>query len=77
VFDAGWPPFDPALAADEEITLAVQVNGKTRGTIQVTPDITQDAALAAALAEPGISKFVPSAPRRVIFVPSRLLNIVV
>jgi len=76
VFDAGWPAFDPALAVDELITLAVQVNGKTRGTIQATPEITQDAALAAALAEPVIAKFVPGTPRRVIFVPGRLLNIV-
>ena len=35
VFDSGWPAFDAALAAEELMTIAVQVNGKTRGTIQV------------------------------------------
>jgi leucyl-tRNA synthetase len=45
--------------------------------VQVTPDITQDGALAAALAEPGIAKFVTGEPKKVIFVPKRLLNVVV
>ncbi len=77
VFDAGWPAFDPELAADELVTMAVQVNGRTRGTIQVSPDVTQQGALAAAMAEPGVARFVTTDPARVIFVPGRLLNIVV
>ena len=77
VFDSGWPEFDATLAADELVTMAVQVNGKTRGTIQVTPDAGQDDALAAAMADPGVARFVTSDPARVIFVRGRLLNIVV
>ena len=77
VFDAGWPAYDPALAAEELLTLAVQVNGKLRGTIRVTRDISQDGALASALAEPAIAKFVPAPPAKVIYVPGRLINIVV
>jgi leucyl-tRNA synthetase len=77
VFDSGWPEFDPDLAADELITIAVQVNGKTRGTIKVQPDASQDDALAAALVEPGIARFVTREPARIVFVPGRLLNIVV
>jgi leucyl-tRNA synthetase len=77
VFDCGWPAYDPDLAADELITLAVQVNGKTRGTIQVSPDIEQEGAVAAAMAESAIARFVTSDPSRVIFVKGRLLNIVV
>ena len=77
VFDSGWPGFDPALAAEDTIELAVQVNGKLRGTLQVPPSITQDAALELALAEPSVAKFVIGTPRKVIFVPGRLLNIVV
>jgi len=76
VFDSGWPGYDPALAAEETIELAVQVNGKLRGTLQVPPSIAQEAALALALAEPGVAKFVSGTPRKVIFVPGRLLNIV-
>ncbi len=76
VFDVRWPAYDPALAADELITLAVQVNGKTRGTIQVAPDATQEIAFAAAMAEASIAKFVTGPPKKIIFVPRRLLNVV-
>jgi leucyl-tRNA synthetase len=57
--------------------LAVQVNGKLRGTIRVTKEIDQEGALSAALAEASIAKFVAGPPKKVIFVPGRLLNIVV
>ena len=82
VFDAGWPVYDAAIAAEDTVTIAVQVNGKTRGTVQVAADAGQEPVLAAALAEPGIAKFVvrdgaPATPRKVIFVPGRLLNLVV
>jgi leucyl-tRNA synthetase len=77
VFDSGWPEFDAELAADNVMTIAVQVNGKTRGTIQVAPDAKQDDALTVALADPSIARFVATDPTRVIFVPGRLLNIVV
>jgi leucyl-tRNA synthetase len=77
VMDAGWPVFDPALAHEDFIQLAVQVNGKLRGTIQVPREITQEAAVTAAMAEPQIAKFVTTEPRKVVFVPGRLLNLVV
>jgi leucyl-tRNA synthetase len=77
VFDSGWPDYDAELAADETITMAVQVNGKTRGTIQVSPDVTQEGALASAMSQDAIAKFVVTDPARVVFVPGRLLNIVV
>jgi len=77
ILDAGWPVYDETLAAETLITMAVQVAGRTRGTIQVAKDVTQDAALTAALADPNIAKFVAGTPKRVIFVAGRLLNIVV
>ena len=77
VFDAGWPTFDPALAAEDAVTIAVQVNGKMRGTVTVPAGSAQEAALAAAMADQNIAKFVVAAPKKVIFVPGRLLNLVV
>jgi leucyl-tRNA synthetase len=77
VFDGGWPAFDAALAAEDLVTMAVQVNGKTRGTVQLAKDATQDAALSAAMGEPTIAKFITGEPKKVIFVPGRLLNVVV
>jgi leucyl-tRNA synthetase len=59
------------------VQLAVQVNGKLRGTITVDRDVTQEAALELALAEPGIAKYVTGAFKKVVFVPGRLLNLVV
>jgi leucyl-tRNA synthetase len=64
------------LTVEDRITMAVQVNGKTRGTISVSRDVTQEQAMDAALADPSIAKFVVGAPRKVIFVPGRMLNIV-
>jgi leucyl-tRNA synthetase len=77
VFDSGWPVYDESLAAEELVTIAVQVNGKTRGTIQLAPGSGQDAAMSAAMADATIAKFVTGAPKKVIFVPGRLLNVVV
>ncbi|HEY9449874.1 MAG TPA: class I tRNA ligase family protein, partial [Gemmatimonadaceae bacterium] len=77
VFDSGWPDYDEAQLIEDEIELVVQVNGKMRGRVRVPREIDRDAALAAALAEPSVAKFVTGDPAKVIFVPGRLLNIVV
>jgi leucyl-tRNA synthetase len=76
VFDSAWPTFDPALAAEDSIELVVQVNGKVRTKITVPRDISEKAALEFALADPIVAKFVVDAPKKIIFVPGRLLNIV-
>jgi leucyl-tRNA synthetase len=76
VFDSAWPQFDPSLAAEDSIELVVQVNGRVRSRITVDRDITEEAAVVAALADPVVAKFVAGAPKKIIFVPGRLLNIV-
>jgi leucyl-tRNA synthetase len=76
VFDGAWPSFDPALAAQDSIELVVQVNGKVRSKITVQRDIAEEAAVAAALADPTVARFVLGEPRKIVFVPGRLLNIV-
>ncbi len=77
VMDAGWPPFDVALATEDTIEMPVQVNGKTRGKVQVERDAGQNVVLAAAMADPQVAKFVTTEPRKIIFVAGRMLNIVV
>ena len=73
-----WPEADPALAADELITLVVQVNGKVRGKVEVPADIDEPEARRQALALPNVARAAAGrAPRRVIYVPGRLVNIVV
>jgi leucyl-tRNA synthetase len=77
IFDSGWPTYDEALVVEDTVTMAVQVNGKTRGTISVSKTASQDEAMAAAMAEPNVAKFVTGAVKRVIFVPGRMLNLLV
>ena len=77
VFDSGWPSYDEALIIDDRVTMAVQVNGKTRGTINLPKGAQQDEAVAAAMAEPSIWKFVTQEPKKIVFVPGRMLNLVV
>jgi leucyl-tRNA synthetase len=77
VFDSGWPTFDASAAAGETIELAVQVNGKTRGTVQVAPEATQDEVYAAVMADASIAKFVTGTPKKVILVKGRLMSVVV
>jgi leucyl-tRNA synthetase len=77
VFDAGWPSFDAAMLVSDTLTIAVQVNGKTRGTVQVGTSATQADVYAMAMQEPNIAKFVITEPKKVIYVQGRLLSIVV
>jgi leucyl-tRNA synthetase len=76
IFDAGWPSYDERLVVEERVTMAVQVNGKTRGTIRVPPTATQEDAVAAVMAEPGIARFVTGPFKRVVFVKGRMVNLV-
>ncbi len=78
VFQARWPSFDPALTRDEMLELAVQVNGKVRGRIQVPADAGEEAVLAAALADAGVqASLAGKAPKRKVIVPGRLVSLVV
>ncbi|MGH9090394.1 MAG: leucine--tRNA ligase [Acidimicrobiales bacterium] len=73
-----WPPFDPALAAEETVTLVVQVNGKVRDRLEVDPSIDEESARDAALASPKVRHAVDGRePRRVVVRPPRLVNVVV
>jgi leucyl-tRNA synthetase len=77
VFDAPWPLYDPTLAASVMFALVVQVNGKTRATIEVPVEITEDEAVARAREIPAVAKHLAGPIRKVIFVPGRLINLVV
>jgi leucyl-tRNA synthetase len=76
VFDGGWPSFDPALAAERTVTVAIQVNGKLRGTVVVAPDAGEDDVYAAAMADPAVARHLTTPPRKRIYVPGRLMNLV-
>ncbi|MDI3262139.1 MAG: leucine--tRNA ligase [Fulvimonas sp.] len=75
--DQPWPRVDVAALARDTVTLAVQVNGKLRGTIEVAADAGRETIEAAALAQPNVQAFLAGASvRKVIVVPGKIVNIV-
>ena len=77
IADAAWPVVDPAMLVDDEVTIAVQVNGKLRDTLVFAKGAAREDVEAAALASDKIVRILEGkAPRKVIVVPDRLVNIV-
>jgi len=75
--DQRWPEADPELARDEQVTIAVQVNGKLRATFDIARDTNSSAVENAALALPQVARWLDGQPpRKVIVVPNRIVNIV-
>ena len=73
-----WPRFDPAMVAESEVELPVQVNGKVRGRITVAADAAEGDVIAAAMAEPKVASAIAGkAIVRRIVVPGKLVNLVV
>jgi leucyl-tRNA synthetase len=73
-----WPKWDEAIATADEVTIAVQVNGKLRATISVPVGSEEGTLREAALSDPNVWKYVNGKPiRRVIVAPDRLVNLVV
>jgi leucyl-tRNA synthetase len=78
IHQQAWPTWDDELAAEETITIVVQVNGKVRDRFDAPADIGEEDAKAQALATPGARKFLADKQTlKVIYVPGRLVNIVV
>lgn len=78
IADQGWPVVDHSLLVDDTVTVAVQVNGKMRGTIELPKDCPKDQAEAAALAlDTAAAAIDGKTPRKVIVVPNRIVNVVV
>jgi leucyl-tRNA synthetase len=77
IADAPWPEVDARLLVEDEVTIAVQVNGKLRDTLTVPKDMDRDALQATALASDKIVRSLDGkTPKKVIVVPGRLVNIV-
>jgi leucyl-tRNA synthetase len=78
VFDSDWPTFDPLLTIDDTVTLAVQVGGKTRGTVTLPREADQATAEAAARADTNIARHLDGKTvRKVVYVPGRMVSFVV
>jgi leucyl-tRNA synthetase len=74
---AAWPVADPALLVQETVTCVVQVNGKVRDRLEVSPEITEDELRDLALAAPGVTRALAGqGVQRVVVRPPKLVNIV-
>jgi leucyl-tRNA synthetase len=77
VADAVWPEADPALLVEDEVTIAVQVNGKLRDTLSAPKGASREDLEALALASDNVARILDGKPpRKVIVVPDRLVNLV-
>jgi leucyl-tRNA synthetase len=78
VVDEPWPRPDPAALEQATVEIVVQVNGKLRARVQVAAGADEAAARVAALADPGVARFVAGhTVRKLIYVPGKLVNVVV
>jgi len=78
ILDVSWPEVDPAALEQSEIEMMVQVNGKLRGSVMVPKGADKAAIEALALASEAAVRFMEgAAPKKVIVVPNKLINIVV
>jgi len=73
-----WPVADDAAMVEDEKLVVVQVNGKVRGKVTVAADANQDTVLSTAQADENVSRHLEGVSiRKVIYVPGKLLNLVV
>jgi len=78
VFEARWPGWDEGLVVEDQVEIAVQVNGKTRGKVRVMRDAEEEPVVGAALGDPAVRRFTEGKElRKVVYVANRLLNLVV
>ncbi len=72
-----WPLYDPAFVKDDLVSIAVQVNGKLRTTIQASPDADQQSVLSLAYQDEHVQKQLNGKePKRIVYVQGRMLNLV-
>jgi leucyl-tRNA synthetase len=77
VFRSAWPEVDPEALRKETVEIPVQVNGKLRSRLYLSPDASKDEMERAALADEKVREHMAGAsPRRVVIVPGRLVNVV-
>lgn len=78
VHETLWPQWDDALIVEDTMTIVVQVNGKLRATLELPKDTSDDDVKAQALAAENVARFIgDSEPLKVIYIPGKIVNVVV
>lgn len=77
IFHTGkWPTFDPKLVVEDTITMAVQFNGKVKGTISIAPGASQDEVITIVKNDSKLQKQWTNEPKKIIYVPGKIVNII-
>jgi leucyl-tRNA synthetase len=78
IANAAWPQADPAMLVEDTVTMPIQINGKRRAEIQVAADATKEVVTEIAMAlEVVQTALAGQAPKKLIVVPGRIVNIVI
>jgi len=78
IFKSGWPKYDENLAKDMKMTIAIQINGKVRGSIEVGADEKEEKITEKAQGEENVQKYLSEKNiKKTIYVPRRIINFVV
>ena len=78
IFNQPWPTPDPSLITEDVLTLAIQINGKTRGTLDVSPQLGEDHIKALVLEMASVQSYVQDKPlKKFIYIPGRVVNVVI
>ena len=78
IFNTNWPNYDDSLIIDDTMTIAIQVNGKVRGNIEVDINIDKTRILILAKQNKNVSKFIEGTTLiKEIYVPNKLISLVV
>ncbi|UFX82916.1 leucine--tRNA ligase [Candidatus Absconditicoccus praedator] len=75
--NASWPSYDPQMLETDEITLAVQINGKLRGTIQISKEASQEEMINLANQNENVHRYIKDGYQKVIYVPGKIANFIV
>jgi leucyl-tRNA synthetase len=76
IHSAVWPEADPALLVEDTVTIGVQINGKMRGSITIPRNAGEADALRAIQDNPSLASRIPHDPARVIYVPNKIINLI-
>jgi leucyl-tRNA synthetase len=78
IHQQAFPQADPDLLIREKVSVALQINGRTRGQLELSPNASEEEAVAAAKQLPSVqSQLREASIKRVVYVPSRIINIVI
>lgn len=72
-----WPELDEGALDNQKITLAVQIMGKTRGTVELSPDMQEEGMVEVVKADTKLSKYIEGGYKKVIYIPGRIANFIV